>query len=203
MKSTEKKLKTSDLNKDISTDKSVKPSKLSADAKDGSDMGKLSKFDSKAAAARFGELVMLMMTAQRYWHMTIHELEWLALQPLMRNQVAVATSVNEAGESQPGVIGAAIWARVSAEVDIKIKQQIKNKVFPVRLKPDEWVSGDIVWLLDVIAPTKILATKVFSELGRAGLGKGRIQAHPIVAEAVDMDLLRKAGVEVGDDTVVN
>ena len=157
------------------------------------------EIDRKAAAARFGEIVMLMMTAQRYWHMSIHELEWLVLQPLMRNQIAVATgSAKMEGEEQSGTVGAAIWARVSPEVDTKIKQQIEQKVFPVRLKPEDWTSGDIVWLLDIIAPTKLLATKLFSELGKAGLGKGKIQAHPIVGATVDVEFLRKSGAKIDE-----
>lgn len=136
--------------------------------------------------------------------MSIHELEWLALQPLMRNQVAVATGVvTQDGEERTGVVGAAIWARVSDDVNAKIKQQIEQKVFPVRLKPEDWASGDIIWLLDVIAPTKVLATKLFSELGRAGLGRGQIQAHPVVAAAVDMDFLRKSGAKIDSQQTVN
>ena len=179
---------------------SKEKTEVSGDADGEASIKAAPQFDRKAAAAGFGELVMLMMTAQRYWHMSIHELEWLALQPLMRNQVAVAMgAANKDDKTQEVVVGAAIWARVSADVDLKIKQQIEQKVFPVRLKPEDWTSGDIVWLLDVIAPTKLLATKLFTELGKAGLGEGRIQAHPVVASTVDVDFLRKAGAKVDSE----
>jgi cytolysin-activating lysine-acyltransferase len=35
------------------------------------------------------------------------------------------------------MLGIAIWANVSAEVDDKIREQIKEGVFPIRLKPEE------------------------------------------------------------------
>jgi cytolysin-activating lysine-acyltransferase len=58
--------------------------------------------------------------------------------------------------------GIAIWASVSEEVDAKIREQIKAGVFPVRLKPEDWTSGKINWLLDVIAPSTKLATSVLA-----------------------------------------
>ena len=49
--------------------------------------------------------------------------------------------------------GIAIWASVSEEVDAKIREQIRAGTFPVRLQSGDWNSGNINWLLDVIAPT--------------------------------------------------
>lgn len=46
--------------------------------------------------------------------------------------------------------------------DAKIAEQTKTGVFPIRLKPDDWTSGEIVWLLDVIAPSREMATTVQS-----------------------------------------
>jgi cytolysin-activating lysine-acyltransferase len=59
-------------------------------------------------------------------------------------------------------LGIAIWAKVSPEVDAKIREQIGSKVFPIRLRPADWASGEIAWLLDVIAPNSKLATAVLA-----------------------------------------
>ncbi|MFB9910357.1 toxin-activating lysine-acyltransferase [Rhizobium paknamense] len=58
----------------------------------------------------------------------------------------------------------ATWATVSDELEAKIREQIKAAVFPVRLKSADWRSGDKVWLLDVIAPSRELATMVLKSL---------------------------------------
>lgn len=142
----------------------------------------------------------MMMMTPRYKHQSIVDLEWMVITPMLLNQIAVATgkaNMQEGGEA-PNVdtlAGVAIWAKVSNEVDKKIREQITAKVFPIRLQAKDWRSGDKVWLLDVIAPTKALATKLFSELGRSGLGNGDIHAHPIVNEVVDMETLKKLGAK--------
>ena len=35
-----------------------------------------------------------------------------------------------------------------------IREQIKAWTYPVRLKPEDWQSGSINWLLNVIAPER-------------------------------------------------
>jgi hypothetical protein len=42
------------------------------------------------------------------------------------------------------VAGIAIWASVSTEVDARIRAQVKARVFPVKLKPEDWTSGSKV-----------------------------------------------------------
>ena len=39
-------------------------------------------------------------------------------------------------------------------IDLKIREQIKIASFPIRLKPVDWNSGPVNWLLDVIAPDR-------------------------------------------------
>ena len=150
-----------------------------------------------AFTARLGEVVALLMTVPRYRHMAIHDLDWLVLSPLMRDQLAVATAnTKESGAKQ--LAGAVLTARVSEAVDASIREQIKAGVFPVRLKPGDWASGEIVWLLDVIAPTKPIATRILSEVSRARFAGQKALVHPIVAGLVDKDVLRKVGGEGGE-----
>ena len=111
-----------------------------------------------------------MTALPRYKNLSISELHSVLLNPLIRDRVAIASrkapekSQEEAGDAgtqkqnnvDAGLSGIAIWASVSEEVDAKIREQIKAGVFPVRMKPDVWISGDINWLFDVIAPNQKL-----------------------------------------------
>ncbi|NJL70542.1 MAG: toxin-activating lysine-acyltransferase [Candidatus Competibacteraceae bacterium] len=145
------------------------------------------------AAARIGDVLALLMILPRYRYVYLHDLEWLVLTPLVHNQFALVNGTVKGGD-EPHLVGGVIWARVSPEVDKAIRDQIQAAVFPIRLKPNEWRSGDIVWLLDVLAPTRPLATKILSEIRRTGLGGAKtLNAHPIVQQLVDADLLHKMG----------
>jgi hemolysin-activating ACP:hemolysin acyltransferase len=147
----------------------------------------------KPAVGVLGELCSLLLSLPRYRYMYLSDLEWLLMEPLARNQLSI---VSGAKNGEERFVGGVIWARVSAEVDRKIRAQIQESVFPVRLKPEDWASGDITWLLDVLAPSRPLATKILSEIGRAGLGGARkLSVHPVVQRLVDPELLRAMGAK--------
>ena len=63
-------------------------------------------------------------------------------------------------------------------------------MFPVRLKPEDWKSGDTVWLPDVIAPTRELATMVLTDFHQIAK-RADIKIHPMVAHLVDREVLEK------------
>ena len=87
------------------------------------------------------------------------------------------------------IAGIAIWATVSDEVDARIREQVKARVFPVKLKPEDWNSDDKAWLLDVMAPTPKLASLVLASFSRL-VKTGELNVHPVAARQVDPDLLR-------------
>ncbi len=62
------------------------------------------------------------------------------------------------------------------------------------MKPEDWTSGETVWLLDVIAPTQQLATAVLKNF-RQVAKKDQIRMHPLVARLVDPELLKEIGTE--------
>jgi hemolysin-activating ACP:hemolysin acyltransferase len=126
--------------------------------------------------AVFAQVTMAMMSTPRYRHHTLAELQHLVLEPMIRDRIAVATPPHKEGEPEPLPAGIAIWAKVSEEVDKKIREQIKAGAFPVRLKAEEWDSGDIAWLLDVIAPTKEQATAVVKNFGQV-VKDGKLFVH--------------------------
>ena len=130
----------------------------------------------------FAKVVMTMLATPRYRHCSLAELEHLVLDPLVRNQIAIAHAKAKEGADRSqddAVVGIAIWAKVSAEVDAKIREQIKARVFPIRLTAQDWASGDITWLLDVIAPNQTLAAAVLANFKQVA-GDGRLFVHPVV-----------------------
>jgi cytolysin-activating lysine-acyltransferase len=165
----------------------------SASAPDPDSAKKLGDFRGRLQAS-FAKVVITMMTTPRYKHCSLSELEHLVLDPLLRNRVAIAEGKSKDGAAPApdgALAGIAIWAKVSPEVDAKIREQIAAKVFPIRLKPEDWASGEIAWLLDVIAPNPKLATAVLA-IFRQTVKEGQLFVHPIVRDMVDPGLL-KAG----------
>jgi cytolysin-activating lysine-acyltransferase len=95
------------------------------------------------------------------------------------------------------IAGFAIWASVPGEVDLKIREQIKTGTFEVRLKAEDWTSGPVNWLLDVIAPDRKATGQVIANF-RQVVKEGDLRIHPIVAGLVDEEMrgkmMNKAGV---------
>lgn len=103
------------------------------------------KLSSKLMMATFGEIVSLMMKSRGNTTLSLADLQWLAIPPLVNNQFILAEAkLKDSGASVP--IGAAFWAKVSPEVDARLSSDEKAGI---KLEPDEWNSGDIYWLISV------------------------------------------------------
>ena len=158
------------------------------------------EFARKVAALRsqvrenFGKVVMTMMMLPRYRHQTLGDLQHLVLEPLIRDRIAIAYPGNTERSELSDVVGLAIWASVSEEVDADIRQQIKSGVFPIRLKAEGWNSGSINWLLDVIAPNRKMTASVIANLKQV-VKEGSLRLHPLVTRLVDPETLQKMGAE--------
>jgi cytolysin-activating lysine-acyltransferase len=149
-----------------------------------------------------GQVVLAMAALPRYRYLSLVDLQAIVLEPLIRDRLVVATQKKDENAAEPLEIGAldsvagiAIWASVSTEVDARIRAQVKARVFPVKLKPEDWTSGskeagDHAWLLDVIAPTPKLASMVLASFSRL-VKTGELNVHPVAARQVDADMLRK------------
>jgi hemolysin-activating ACP:hemolysin acyltransferase len=150
-----------------------------------------------------GHVVMAMIGLQRYRHQSVMDLQALVIEPLLRDRIAMAYAPVPGGETSEAreLAGLAIWASVSEEVDAKIREQIKAGVFPVKLKPEDWTSGDIAWLLDVLASDRKTTGAVLSNF-RQVVKDGALRLHPIVPRMIDKDLLdrlQRQSVDDGDD----
>jgi cytolysin-activating lysine-acyltransferase len=80
-----------------------------------------------------------MMQSPAHKHLFMADLEWLVLPPVLLRKFRIFRC--------RGVpIGFASWAYLSEEAEARFKAGAR------RLKPEDWKSGDRLWLIDVIAP---------------------------------------------------
>jgi cytolysin-activating lysine-acyltransferase len=147
--------------------------------------------------AAVGQVVLALSSTQRYRQLPFGDLQSLVLDPLLRDRVALANARHEDGKTiAGGIAGLAFWASVSPDVDLKIKDQIGAGVFPIRLKSDDWASGDIIWLLDIVAPTQKAASSVLTSFNQISK-TGEVRLHPMVTRQVDPELLKQMNVAKG------
>lgn len=100
-----------------------------------------------------GQVVRLMSASQRHRHLFIADLEWLVMPAMALGQARVIR------DKQENPLAFACWARVSDEVEKRLKTGNP------RLSPQEWRSGDSLWLIDVVTPDAALSA-VLATLGK-------------------------------------
>jgi hemolysin-activating ACP:hemolysin acyltransferase len=69
-------------------------------------------------------------------------------------------------------------------------KQIKAGVFPIRLKPEDWTSGENNWLLDVIAQDQAGTARVIGNF-RQVVKEGELRLHPMIERLVAEETLSK------------
>ena len=107
-----------------------------------------------ARQARFGQtfsqIVAVLMRDPNFRHLKLADLEWLVLPPVMAGQFRLghATRPSDAGKpEQRGIsipVAVALWARVSPEIDKALSENLDKQV---RLRADEWATGENLWLM--------------------------------------------------------
>jgi len=145
----------------------------------------------------FGKVVMAMMMLPRYRHQTLSDLQHLILEPLIRDRVAIAQREGENGLVDD-TAGVAIWASVSDEADARIRDQIRGGNWPLRLRAEDWNSGNNNWLIDVIAPDQKATASVIANF-RQVVKEGGLKLHPLITRLVDEETLKKMGAQRGGD----
>jgi len=95
-------------------------------------------------AVAFTQVVGVLMRSPHYRQYTLADLEWLVVPPVAAGQFRIgeARPDNNQGSSLP--VAVVLWASVSPEVDQRLMQA--DSPSP-RLQPQEWTSGDILWLV--------------------------------------------------------
>lgn len=142
----------------------------------------------------FGKIVMAMMMVPRYRAQMLGDLQHLVLDPMLKDRVAIAYRDKKEDNPVADMAGFAFWASVSEEVDGRIREQIANGVFPIRLKPEDWTSGEINWLFDVIAPDRKTIAMVVSNFRKVAKD-GELRLHPLMTRLVDAETLEKMGAQ--------
>jgi hemolysin-activating ACP:hemolysin acyltransferase len=104
-------------------------------------------------AQLFSQAIAVLMRDANYKNLPLRELEFL-LPPIMVGQCAVANSkITADGPAVP--VALALWARVSPSVDQRLSQNLDKSI---ELKPNEWTSGNIPWLITIAGSTQVLST---------------------------------------------
>lgn len=102
---------------------------------------------SKMVASAIGDMVTLYSKDSAHKHFSFDDMDWKILPPIVNGQFFISNADDpDFGTLRP--IGLVTWAKVSDELNEKLSYQIKGK--HVRLRPQEWASGDNVWLVDVV-----------------------------------------------------
>ena len=102
--------------------------------------------------AAFAKIVSLLMHSPAHDHLHVRDLTWLVVPPLLVQQFAIVEAVRQ-GAALPSPYAAALWARVSPEVDRRLSE---DKDGSVRLAADEWQSGDVLWIIDAVGHPDIV-----------------------------------------------
>ena len=112
-----------------------------------------------------GQIVTILMRSPQHKERPLADLEWLVLPAILSGQSRVAQA-QQSGIAVP--VGVALWASVSTPVD----QRLSDLSAPWRLQPDEWRSGDIPWLVELVAdpPTQQALLKHLGETVFKGRG---------------------------------
>jgi hemolysin-activating ACP:hemolysin acyltransferase len=100
----------------------------------------------------FAQIVTLLLRSPVYRHYSLSDLEWLVIPALMTGQFAVAEAKTQE-DGPPFPVAMALWALVSPEIDRRLSE---NLAAPIRIRPDEWRSGDILWLVDAVGDNRAL-----------------------------------------------
>ncbi len=125
----------------------------------------------KGLNAGLGEIVALLARDPVWKHAALADLEWLVYPPVTSNQLlTLRGKVKGRGGQDSGVtvpLGVALWAKVSEDVDARLKAQQAAGI-PFRIAPRDWTSGEIPWVLVVSGPEEVrkgLHARLRNDLG--------------------------------------
>jgi len=132
-------------------------------------------------AQSFAQIVGVLMRDANFRKMRIADLEWLVLPPVMAGQfrLAQAPSPLARGKGQQGgqeggvlvPVAVALWARVSDTVDKALAETLDKAV---RLRADQWASGDNIWLMAVAGDERAVP-KFLEQLAKTEFAGRRVK----------------------------
>jgi cytolysin-activating lysine-acyltransferase len=130
---------------------------------------------SQQLVARLGAITGVMLSAPQYRHAFLSDLEWLVMPALATGQFSIAEARDQStGFSVP--VGFVTWALVGEETDRRLSA---DPGYPLRLRPADWRSGAIPWLVEAIGEQRAVSAMVktvieqqFSETGLKAVVRG-------------------------------
>jgi cytolysin-activating lysine-acyltransferase len=184
-------MKTNQRQGNMMTDASDEPDARVTAAVDAAASSRNQAF-SQQLVMGLGSIASVLMASPQHRYSFLADLEWpgalarqtdTVLPALATGQFSLADARDQTtGFSAP--VGAVLWAMVSEEVDQRLTAQ---PGYPIRLRPQDWRSGNIPWLVEAIgepravaAMVKTLIERQFPEVGlkavvRGDDGKARVE----------------------------
>src|SRR5215468_11240362 len=130
-------------------------------AADGKITGLTEKVRRDAAVLRnalaFTQVVGVLMRSPHYKQYTIGDLEWLVIPPVMAGQFRIGEAKPDSAQGAAVPVAVVLWASVSPEVD---RRMMEGDNTSFQLKPEEWKSGDIPWLVHAAGETRFVRSVV-------------------------------------------
>jgi hemolysin-activating ACP:hemolysin acyltransferase len=161
----------------------------------GSASPMVTKARKQAAAMRnslaLTQIIGVLMRSQHFRQYTLGDLDWLVIPPVLAGQFRIG-EVKTKKDDATIPVAVLLWAKVSPEVDERLT---KSDSPVIRLSPEEWTSGDILWLTHAAGEPRFVRhlLKQISETAFKGLevktrargedGKIVVQLLPTGAEA--------------------
>lgn len=139
-----------------------------------------------------GEMTWLLSQSPLHRVLAIGDLEWLVMPALIHLQFYVFRD----GERP---VGLALWAKCDAAAEAKLERGMSEP--ENRLTPVEWVAGDRVWLVDLIAPFAD-STNRHREIMLADLISGPLRGQAFSFHVTDPKTgartVQRMGADAGD-----
>jgi cytolysin-activating lysine-acyltransferase len=108
---------------------------------------------SKLVSASIGDIAIVFSRSPTHKHYTYADLEWMILPAVISGQYYVAEFQHkDIGARAPAA--AILWASVSDETDQRLAANPGQKI---RLRPDEWASGEHLWIVDLAGDPRVIA----------------------------------------------
>ena len=128
------------------------------------------KDEQKKLTEILGEALLVLINTKTHRNtFFVSDLEWLLLTPISKGQFRLY-------KDDKGIpTGLVLWAYVNKEVDQRLEQGIG------KLGLNDWDSGDILWIVDIVAPYGDFQ-KMFNETHTTALKGKRIKYQSIDAE---------------------
>ncbi|MXO65952.1 toxin-activating lysine-acyltransferase [Altericroceibacterium endophyticum] len=91
----------------------------------------------------FGEITWLLSQSWQYHDLLVSDLMSLVMPAILNRQFHIFRKGDRP-------IGAALWAYLDEEAESKLERSLSEP--KLELSPDDWKSGDRLWLITLIAP---------------------------------------------------